>query len=279
MYRPVLPFVEIMITQACNLSCQGCTNYSDLRHTGYVSWQQGQLWFQAWKQRLDMPDIGVMGGEPLINPEWREWLQGLRAMFPTSQLRFTTNGLLLHRHSDIMDFMDSIGNIVFKITVHVQDNGLENHIRHIKTQRDWQTVNEHGITRLRNQHGVRLQINRPRHFVRPFRNNYQDMAPWQSDPTAAFNQCIQQTCPLMYRGRIYKCSTSALLLDTLERFDRPNWQAWQPFIVSGIGPDDDAKQIGAFVSGFGQAEAICAQCPDHSASQLDHWHTVSLKRA
>ena len=73
-HRPRLPFVEIMITQVCNLSCQGCTNYSDLQHQGYLSWHQGHDWFRAWQQRLELPDIGVMGGEPLINPEWREWL-------------------------------------------------------------------------------------------------------------------------------------------------------------------------------------------------------------
>ena len=40
--KPVLPFVEIMITQACNISCTGCTNYSDLVHKGYLTWEQGQ---------------------------------------------------------------------------------------------------------------------------------------------------------------------------------------------------------------------------------------------
>jgi organic radical activating enzyme len=268
-----------MITQVCNLSCQGCTNYSDLRHRGYVSWQQGREWFRTWQHRLDLPDIGIMGGEPLINPEWREWLQGLRDMFPSSQLRFTTNGLLLHRYPDILDFLDSIGNIVFKITVHVQDTGLENQVQDLMTQRNWETVIEHGITRLRNKHGVRLQINRPTQFVSPFRNSYKDMAPWHSNPADAFNRCVQQTCPLMYQGRIYKCSTTALMADTLERFGRPNWSEWQPYFSTGIGLDDSNHRIAEFVRGFGQPESVCGQCPDHRAPVLDHRLTVTLKRA
>lgn len=28
--KPLLSFLKTMVTQACNLSCQGCTNYSDL---------------------------------------------------------------------------------------------------------------------------------------------------------------------------------------------------------------------------------------------------------
>ena len=279
MYRIRLPFVEIMITQACNLSCQGCTNYSDLRQQGYVTWHQGLQWFRAWKQRLDLPDIGVMGGEPLINPEWQEWLSGLRDLFPDSQLRFTTNGLLLHRYPDILDFMNSIGNIVFKITVHVQNADLEKQIQNIVRQCDWQTVTEHGITRLRNPHAVRLQINRPTQFVSPFRNSYEDMAPWHANPADAFATCIQQTCPLMYRGRIYKCSTTALLADTLERFGRPNWLEWQPYLTTGIGLEDSDHHISEFVHGFGQPESVCGQCPDHRAPMLDHRLTVTLKRA
>lgn len=274
MPRSVLPFVETMITQVCNLSCLGCTNYSDLRHQGYVPWQQGQEWFLQWKQRLDLPDIGVMGGEPLINPEWREWLRGLRDMFPNSQLRFTTNGLLLERCPDIMDLMFDIGNVVFKITVHVQDVNLEQWIQKCHERYGWTPVNEFGITRWRSQNEVRFQVNRPRDFVAPFRNHYGDMAPWHSQPEQAFDQCIQQTCPLLYQGRIYKCSTTALLMDTLDRFDRPNWSQWQPYISAGIGPDDCDAALAQFVSTFGQAESVCGQCPDHSAPRIDHGTTV-----
>lgn len=279
MTLPTLPFVETMITQACNLACEGCTNYSDIPQRGYLTWHQGQEWFDQWRRRLILPDIGVIGGEPLINPEWQDWLHGLREMFPDAQLRFTTNGLLLHRYPDILNFLDSLGNVVFKITVHLQDVDLENLIQDLFRQRTWHAVIEHGINRYINNRRIRLQINRPQHFLKPFRNTYTDMAPWQSDPGAAFSQCIQQTCPLMYRGRIYKCSTSALLIDTLERFDRPNWQSWQIYITRGIGPEDETEQIDAFLSGFGRPEDICAQCPDHSAPRLQHWHTVSLKRA
>ena len=276
MIRPTLPFVETMITQVCNLSCAGCTNYSDIPQRGYVTWAQGREWFGQWQQRLVLPDIGVMGGEPLINPEWRSWVYGLRAMFPKSQLRFTTNGLLLDRTPDIMDVLFDIGNVVFKITVHVPDPDLENWISRCYQKQTWHPVSEFGIQRHASTRGVRFQVNRPKQFVPPFRNSYSDMAPWHSDAAGAFDRCIQQTCPLLYNGRIYKCSTTALLADTLDRFGRPNWDQWQPYLTEGIAADDPDQVLQEFVARFGTAEPVCAQCPDHTVAAIDHTTTVRI---
>jgi hypothetical protein len=275
---PILPFIEIMITQTCNLACHGCTNYSDLYHRGYVTWNQGRSWFEQWRQRLILPDIGIIGGEPLINPEWRAWLYGLRQMFPDSQLRFTTNGLLLNRNPDIMDVMFDIGNVVFKITVHVADKDLEQWIELCHREHSWKLIQEFGMKRWIGSHDVRFQVNRPSNFNLPFRGNYHDMRPWNSDPDHAFAQCIQQTCPLLYKGRIYKCSTSALLSDTLERFDNPNYMEWQPFITTGIGIDNNDQDLIDFVNRFGIAESICAQCPDSKSGIVNHMRTVKFKR-
>jgi hypothetical protein len=67
-----------------------------------------------------------------------------------------------------------------------------------------------------------------------------------------------------------------LLTDTLDRFGRPNWQQWQPYISQGIGVDDDDKKIEQFVRLFGKSEAICAQCPGQSAPDIDHPATVKI---
>ena len=115
--KPVLPFLETMATQVCNLSCAGCTNYSDLTHQGYVRWRDMERDLRTWLEVIDIPDFGIMGGEPLINPEIREWLRGVRRLMPQSQIRFTTNGLLLNRHFDVLDVAHEIGNTVFKIPI------------------------------------------------------------------------------------------------------------------------------------------------------------------
>jgi len=277
MPKLVLPFLETMVTQVCNLSCQGCTNYSDLKHSGYVSWAQGRSWLEPWLDVIDIPDFGIMGGEPLINPEIESWLVGVRKLLPNAQLRFTTNGLLLHKWPNLLSLLHEIGNCVFKITVHVQDQVLEQNIQQIFNQYTWEPTTEYGISRWKTTNGLRFQINRPVNFLKTFQNSYEDMAPFDSDPTAAFSACVQQTCPLLYQGRIYKCSTSALLLDTLNLHSRPNWSQWEPYIEPGILPDSPGKLIQQFVDNFGRAHSQCRQCPTAQSVPLSHCITVTRK--
>jgi hypothetical protein len=273
-----LPFLETMITKACNISCLGCTNYSDLRHSGYVTWSQGKKEIQSWLDRIDIEEFGIIGGEPLINPEWREWIVGLRDLLPNAQLRFTTNGLLLNRAPDIVDLCESVGNIVFKITVHAHNVELENQIEKIMSSRDWTPVIEYGIHRWVGPNNVRFQVNRPSTFLKTYKNSYENMQPWDSDPVQAFKRCCQQTCPLLYQGQIYKCSTAGLLKETLQRFDNPNIEQWAPYLTTGIAATDSDVVIQEFCDNFGLPSTICGQCPSFSDGIIDHYSTVTFKQ-
>ena len=268
-----------MITQVCNLSCTGCTNFSDLKHSGYVSWQQGRAWLDTWLARIDILDFGIMGGEPMINPEWKEWVTGVRTLLPTAQIRFTTNGLLLHKHPELLDFFEHIGNVVFKISVHVSNSDLEEQIVQIHNSKSWQLTNEFGIARWKTNNNLRFQLNRPTWFYKTFKGNYENMQPHGSNPNEAFAVCVQQTCPLLHRGLIYKCSTSALTPEIVDRFDIPDRQSWKTYQDKGITYDCTDAELTQFVNNFGKPHAICGQCPSqqHSFSKLHHPSTVTIK--
>lgn len=278
--KPTLPFVEIMVTQACNLSCSGCTNYSDLTYKGYLTWEQGRAEIESWTKRVEIPDFGIIGGEPLINPDIRNWIIGLREILPNSQLRFTTNGLLLAKNLDILDLCHDVGNIVFKITKHVNDKNLESVINLIKSKFDWQLITEHGIDRWRTSNNLRLQINQPDVFVKTFVGNYENMRPHTSDPALAFKICCQQTCPLLYKGKLFKCSTTALLQDVLHRFDNPNYDDWKPYLIYGLESDCSEYDLNDFIDNFGKAHNMCSQCPTthDKQSHLVHFENVKLKK-
>lgn len=277
--KPILPFLETMITQVCNLSCTGCTNYSDLPHTGYVRWKQGREWLQNWLTRIDIPDFGIMGGEPLINPECRDWLIGVRLLLPQSQIRFTTNGLLLHKNWDLVDLMHELGNVSFKITAHVVDKELQTSIEKIFNRYNWKPVTEHGINRWITDNAFRFHVKSPSHFVKTYRGSYADMLPWNSDPVQAFQNCCQQTCPLLHQGNIYKCSTAGLLQDTVNRTAPQLIDQWMPYIDPGISWDCDQSDLDKFIANFGRPHARCGQCPTSvdDEARLEHLRLVKFK--
>ena len=252
-----------MITQVCNISCEGCTNYSDLTHKGYVTWEEGLNSLSRWLDIIEIPDFGIMGGEPLVNPQVYDWIYGVRELMPTTQIRFTTNGLLLNKNKfrNIMQVMHDVGNIVFKITVHINNTTVQDFIDNTLSRYKWEEVIEFGIKRHKTTNNVRFQLNYPSEFIKPFDGSYANMKPYFSNAEMAFNQCIQQTCPLLYKDRIYKCSTSALLEDTLTRFGNPNDELWEKFITRGISFTDNKEIISNFLDNFGKSNHICSQCP------------------
>jgi sulfatase maturation enzyme AslB (radical SAM superfamily) len=278
--KPILPFVETMITQSCNLSCHGCTNYSDLIHSGYVTWADGRKQLESWLNRVDISDFGILGGEPLVNPEVAKWIVGLRELMPSAQIRFTTNGINLHKKFHLIGLLHDIGNCVIKISHHTDDPRLTEVIHQIYESYDWKPITEYGIDRWTTGDRVRFHVKKPEIFLKTYRGSYADMMPHDNNPIEAFDACIQQTCPLLYNGRIYKCSTAGLLTDLLNRFDRPNWNQWQSLIDPGIGPDCSDADLAGFLDNFGKSHNICRQCPtiNDNHSKIDHLKFVEFKK-
>jgi organic radical activating enzyme len=277
--KPVLEFLEVMIIRTCNLSCQGCTTFSDLTYNGYTTWEQGKLWLKPWIQRLDIQAIGLMGGEPLINPQIKLWIQGIRALLPNAQIRFVTNGLLLERHWEVVELLNELGNTVLKISDHIKDPRIQSVIDRVFNTYTWQPVTEYGINRWATDRENRFQIARPERFMRTFQFEYANMAPHDSNPTDAFAVCVQKRCPLLYNGELYKCGTIGLTPELLERNHWPNQELWQPYISQGLLPDCSDNTLAKFINNYGKPHAICRQCPTANDvdSWLDHRSTVVLK--
>jgi hypothetical protein len=279
--KPILPFVETMLTYGCNLSCQGCTNYSDYNVGGWVSWSEGQEWLSSWLERVDIPDFGIMGGEPLLNPQCEQWIYGVRKLMPNSQIRFTTNGVLLDDNRHIVNALMDIGNCVIKISVHQpHEFYTQKNFAWLFKEFDWLPVEEHGIKRWRTNNNVRLQINFPQTFGKTFQGNYYNMMPHNNDPMLAFDECVQQQCPLLYRGQLYKCSSIALLPRVLDDWSRLHETAWAPFLnYQGINVGCTDTELDAFINHFGKAESICSMCPTKhdQDSMLSHVGTTTTK--
>lgn len=281
MQRPILPFLETMITYACNLSCAGCTNYSDYNMKGSVKWEQGKSWLQSWLERIDIPDFGIMGGEPTLNPECEQWIYGVRELLPNSQIRFTTNAVNFLNNPDVLNWCVDIGNTVFKFSIHQDLPYAQDSIDYVFKKYSWKPVTEYGINRWVGPNGIRFQINAPTHFYKTYKGRFGNISPHSSNPREAFNMCVQQTCPLLYEGKIYKCSSIALLDRVLQDWDQQITEDWKPYTTyQGISTRSADSEIKTFINNFGKPHKICTMCPTKkdTASIIDHKANVIQKK-
>jgi len=283
MKKIVIPFVEMMSTQVCNLVCPGCSTYSDLNYKGYVTWEQAKTELEPWLDRVEFEDFGVMGGEPLINPKIKDWLVGIRKLMPNTTIRFPVNGTLLHKHLDIVDLLSELGNVIFKITVHIDDQNVEDSIAYIKNRFNWEPIYEYGINRYVTSNNFKFQVNRPVKFYKTFCGEYNNASPYNSDPQEAFLACHQKLCPLLFNGRIYKCSTSGLMNNVLAMNGYPNKELWETYLDNkqngSISLQSSDLEIQNFVNNIGKHHATCKQCPTkETITEIDHLNTVYFRK-
>jgi hypothetical protein len=99
-----------------------------------------------------------------------------------------------------------------------------------------------------------------------------------SDPTQAFSNCVQKTCPLLHKGKIFKCSTAGLLKQTLDYCNPVDKQSWEPYIDKGIGLDSSESEVADFLDNFGKPSHLCGQCPTSSFSKIDHIKFVKFNK-
>ena len=274
-----IPFLELLTNRGCNLACEGCTTYSDMKHSGYNKWEDTRKKLEPWLDRLDLPAIGFMGGEPLVNPDLKNWILGVRDLLPNAQIRFVTNGFLTEQKWEIFELLRDLGNTVYKISYHILDPRLDQAVDRIKNELEWEPIYEYGIHRLYNKkYNFRFQLNKPDTFLKTFKGEYANMQPHNNDPAEAFAECVQQRCPLFYNGNLFKCGTAALTPELLKRFGNPNQKQWDPYYDAGLSIDCTDHELVAFADNFGKPHSMCRQCPTENdkGSFVDHPKTVKL---
>jgi len=277
--KPILPFVESMLIYPCNLKCDACSTFSDIKTQGYVGVEQGIAWLQPWSERMEIQAWGAMGGEPLMNPQMYDWIVAVRELLPNAQIRFVTNGLLLEKHWRIVELLTDIGNCILKITVHLEHSKIKSAIKRIQDTYDWKPVHEFGIDRWSLDNDCKFQINYPKWFTQTFRNTYNDMAPYDSNPADAFDNCHQQTCSMLLEDKLYKCSQTALIPGIWNKHGKPNSEQWQPYLNKGLAPNTSEQDIINFSNNFGKPNQVCRQCPTANDTEaiVNHRETVLVK--
>lgn len=88
-------FIDIHITDHCNLNCKGCGHFSSVSQPYDMSLEEMEIACKKLKPILHkfFNSIHLMGGEPLLHPEVEGIMSLVRNYFPETEIQLITNGI------------------------------------------------------------------------------------------------------------------------------------------------------------------------------------------
>lgn len=119
-----LNYCEFYITNVCNLNCTNCNRFNNYNFKGNYSWNLYKDEYKKWAKILDINSISILGGEPSLNPEFLDYVQGIRYLWPNSKISITTNGTQLHRWKNLYEVLLK-NKIYIDMSVHNHDQWNE----------------------------------------------------------------------------------------------------------------------------------------------------------
>lgn len=90
-----IPKVEFYITNVCNLTCQRCNRFNDYNFKGWQRWSDYEKIYEQWADKVEIDQIVILGGEPLLNPSINDWVLGLNRLW-FKNVQILSNGTRLN---------------------------------------------------------------------------------------------------------------------------------------------------------------------------------------
>lgn len=108
----------VPLVEHCNLKCCGCDHFAPIAEHSFANIGVFQNDFARLSELFngEAVKIGLLGGEPLLHPQVKDFLYIARKYFPKTRIRIVSNGVLLLKQKD--DFWESCrqNNIIIEIT-------------------------------------------------------------------------------------------------------------------------------------------------------------------
>ena len=90
--KAFLPYAEFYITNVCNFNCPGCARFNNFQFAGTQRWEDYSEQYRQWADIVDIDRWAILGGEPMTNPTYLDWLDGLCKLWPQSRGSIVSNG-------------------------------------------------------------------------------------------------------------------------------------------------------------------------------------------
>jgi len=256
---PVLHRLVVHITDHCNLNCKGCSHFSNIAEPAFADPEQLDREFARLGELLEITEVFLLGGEPLLHPRVADFLRSARTRFPNSKIILLTNGVLLPRMD--AEFWKAMGES--RVTLMYDDYPIP-----LQTQKIGELAEEYGVsTEVMEHYDEFLKV--------PI-----DLAGSQ-DADESFSRCrTVMNCPTLRDGRLYPCAYIAYSDIFARRYE-----------VDGLEPaPEDSISIYDTSDGYRLMEFLlhsvpwCSHCDfdssehyawGHSNKTIDEWTTSS----
>jgi hypothetical protein len=243
--------LQIHAAHACNLTCDGCSHFSNYGHAGIVTPEDARAQLAPWSRRLRVTGrFAILGGEPTLNPRLTEFVAVVLELFPDAPLEVATNGFFLDRHPDLPGVLKGRGQIV--LGKHGDDDAyLARYTAATAVAARWKAdgliVKEHDPT------GAGRWTSR-------YRGYGPTMAPFDDgDARASWRACEARTCTQVHAGGLWKCNHLAYLPMQAERFPQIVPRFARALAYKPLEPTATDAELDAFLSC--REEDACSGCP------------------
>ena len=202
--QPFLQLIEIHLAESCNLNCFSCSHFSQLAPNEMPNIQS----YEKEIKRLSEITNGLvgrfhlMGGEPLLNPNCKDFFAITRKYFPNSAIWLVTNGILLPKQET--SFWESCKN-----------NRIEIHPTKYPIKVDWDLIKakceSYGIPLkfFNNENVVKTSMK----FILEPKGNI--------DAYNSFINCgMANNCVQLRDGKLYPCNIAANIEFFNQRFNQ-----------------------------------------------------------
>lgn len=188
----MIPYFETHITEACNLRCRGCSHFSVFAKPKHKDLKEFRREFERLAEIEQVKIIRLMGGEPLLNPDWLSYLRIARECFPDCKLVLVTNGILGER---LLPHRAALVDLNVDVTmsdyhINIQDTSLLNKLPYTELHEKGQLYN------------ISLDPEGTR------------------DPAVAFNRCDlhEHSWHFFQDGKFYPCCIAGTIHDFWDHF-------------------------------------------------------------
>lgn len=279
-----IPKIEFYITNVCNLSCDGCNRFNNLKFKGWQDWAEYSDIYAQWAELVDIEQIVILGGEPTLNPTLTYWIYGLRKLWPQASIQVLTNGTRLPQQRDLYQAcLDT--NTWIGISMHHKDlkDELFAAVRgflqdtNIYQESATSLPGKGGNYYFEDANGVNVIIWKQFTFLQNSLLPQGDSwTLYNSDPTKAHRNCVfvKYKSYHMIHGQLHKCGPAPLYIEFDQQFNLALTSEDRTLVHAYRGyTPEDARRLGHdLFANIDQVIPQCKFCPEEFQS-----HRISLE--